>query len=115
MCLLVYCNGVLEVRGEFASVYVRVVSGQYDKKLNWPLRCRVEIDIRNVRKSTANTRIIDVYSQPAVPGERFSSQTKGSCPRALNLREGVVGYESISSYLKDGCLTIAVLRVIILG
>ena len=113
MCLVVYCNGALEVKGEFVSIDVCVLSSQYDKKLNWPLHCRVEIDICNVRKSTPNTKIIEVRSQPPVPGESFSSQTQSSCPRALSLREGLV-YEPITSYLKDGCLTITVLRVILI-
>ena len=113
MCLVVYYNGALEVKGEFVSIDVCVLSSKYDKKLNWPLRCRVEIDICNVRKSTPNTKIIEVRSQPPVPGESFSSQTQSSCPRALSLREGLV-YEPITSYLKDGCLTITVLRVILI-
>ena len=114
MCLFVLCNGLLEVKGEFVSIYVRSLSGKYDKKLNWPLHCRVEIEIQSAHKSTANMRKnIEVKSQSPVPGERFTSQILGSCPRTVSLREGqhVPGYEPLSSYLEDGCLTIAVLRV----
>ena len=111
MCLFVYCNGISGVKGEFISVYVRVFSGKYDKMLDWPLHCKVEIEIQSARKSTANVRkTIEVKSRCPVPGEKFNSHTLGSCPYALSQREGI-GYEPLSSYLKDGCLTIAVVRV----
>ena len=111
MCLLVYCNGYLSVKGEYVSISIRVFSGNYDDKLDWPLHCRVEIEIPSARKSTANMKkSIEVKTKSPIPGERFSSQTLGICPHAVSLREGL-GYEPISSYLEDGCLTIAVLRV----
>ena len=51
-----------------------------------------------------------VRAQSPIPGERFNSQTHGTCPRALTLKEGF-GSEQISSYLEGGCLTIDVHRV----
>ena len=50
MCLMVYCNGSSDVKGKFASIYVRVLSGEHDKKLNWPLHCKVEIEIQIAHK-----------------------------------------------------------------
>ena len=49
--ILVHCNGFQSVKGEYMSIYVRVCSGKYDAKLNWPLHCKVNIKLRSARKS----------------------------------------------------------------
>ena len=111
MCLMVYCNGFPSVKGEYVSIYVRVCSGNYDVKLDWPLHCKVDIEIQSAHKSTKNIKkTIEVEAKSPIPGERFNSQTHGTCPRALTLKEGF-GFEQLSSYLEGGCLTIDVHRV----
>ena len=55
-------------------------------------------------------KTIEVKAKSSIPGERFNSQTHGSCPRVVRLDENF-GHEQISSYLEGGCLTIDVLRV----
>jgi hypothetical protein len=111
LCLGVYCNGLPSVKGEYVSMCIRVCSGHYDAKLNWPLHCKVDIEIRSAHKSTKNMKkTIELRAQAPTPGERFGSQTHGRCTHALILRKGFDN-EPISSYLEGGCLTIDVLRV----
>ena len=113
MCLMVYCNGSSDVKGEFVSICVRLLSGKYDDQLDWPLHCKVEIEIPSVRKSIPNVKkIIEVKLQSPVPEDRFISQALGCCPHAISLRAStlITTYEPILSYLKDECLTIAVVK-----
>ena len=106
MLLMAYCNGFQGVKGEYLSIYVRVCSGKYDAELNWPLHCKVDIELRSAHKSKQNVKkSIVVRAQSPIPGEKFHSQTHGFCSRFIRLDES---YEHISS---DGCLTIDVFEV----
>ena len=102
MCLSLYCNSV---KGKSASVCVCILSSKYDEKLEWPLQCKVEIEIQSVQKSTSNMKqTIEVKSQSPTPRDTFMSQRPGGCLDAL---KGL----PLSFYLMDGCLSIDVVRV----
>ena len=117
MCLMVYCNGSSNVKGKFASIYIRVLSGEHDKKLNWPLHCKVEIEIQSALKGVPNVKkTIEVMSQSPVPEDRFIShvQTLSGCQRAVCLLASI-SHEPITCYLMDGCLTIDVVRIVLIN
>ena len=108
MCLMVYCNaGSSDVKaiGNFTSIYVRVLSGEHDKKLNWPLHCKAEIEIQSTHKGKPNVKkTIRVISPSPVPEDKYISQVQESA--------GIHIYEPITYYLMDGCLTIDVVQVV---
>ena len=109
MCLSVYCNGFLGAKGGSVSVYVCGLSGKYDEKLEWPLHCKVEIEIQSAQKTISNVKqIIEVKSQSPTPRDTFISQRLGGCLHALKLNYN----QPLSLYLMDGCLTIDVVRVV---
>ena len=108
MCLVVYCNGFRGAKGNSVSVEPRVLSGKYDENLEWPLHCNIEIEIEGVQLK----KIISVSSKSPILGERFVSPSLGSCQHIIRLSSFLaMGYRPLSSYLKDGCLTIHVTEV----
>ena len=115
MCLMVYCNGMSEVKGKFVSIYLRSLYGKYDKGLNWPLRCKVDIEIESARKGLPNLkRTIEVRSQSPVPEDRcFSKGQEYGCYRRALCLSATIGYQNITSYLLTGCLTIKIAKVMI--
>ena len=48
MCLVVYCNGFREAKGNYLTVFVSGLMGKYDNHLQWPLNCTVTIEIKKV-------------------------------------------------------------------
>ena len=116
MSLVVYCNGYLGYKGGYVSIEPRILSGKFDEKLEWPLHCKIEIEIHGVHNEPSLKKIIKVNSQSPTPRDRFVSQSLGTsgCQHITYARlSSVLGYQPLSSYLKDGCLTIDVIKVII--
>ena len=46
MCLVVYCNGFREAKGNYLTIVVSGLMGKYDDHLQWPLNCTVTIEIK---------------------------------------------------------------------
>ena len=109
MCLVVYCNGFRGYKGDSVSVEPRILSGIYDEKLEWPLHCKIEIEIQGVHYLSLK-KIVSIKLESPTPGDRFVSQSQGSCQHIIRLGSGL-GYRPLSSYLKNGCLTIDVIKV----
>ena len=112
MCLLVHCNGYFGFKGDYVSVEPRILSGQYDDELKWPLHCKIEVELRGIRAPSLK-KIIVVNSQSPTPKDRFISKSLGARSYEHVLRLGATfrGYQLLSSYLRDGCLTIDVIKV----
>ena len=60
MCLVVYCNGYREAKGNYLTILVSVLKGKYDNHLEWPLNCTVSIELSDdssymVRALVCNT------------------------------------------------------------
>ena len=118
MSLVVYCNGYLGYKGEYVSIEPRILSGKFDEKLEWPLHCKIEIEIQSVHNEPNLKKIIKVNSLSPTPRDRFVSQSLGTsgCQHIVYVRLGsVLGYQPLSSYLKDGYLTIDVIKVTFYG
>ena len=45
MCLVVYCNGYREAKGNYLTILVSVLKCKYDDNLEWPLNCTVSIEL----------------------------------------------------------------------
>ena len=109
MCLAVYCNGFHGVKGDSLSIYVCLLKGKYDDYLDWPMRCKVVIEVLSVQRSRNISKTIEVQSKCRVLRNDgvTSSNMFGNCLRFMNLSF----LTPPSCYLSDGCLNIAVARV----
>ena len=63
MCLAVYTNGWAEGRSKCISVYVHLMQGNFDDKLEWPFRGVVHVQLLSWEgeedvKGSAHTRVI---------------------------------------------------------
>ena len=45
LCMIVCCNGNLDAKGEYLTVYMSTLKGRYDACLDWPLNCTVHFRI----------------------------------------------------------------------
>ena len=96
MSLLVYCNGNSEAKNRSLSIHVRVMKGQYDDHLQWPMSCRIIIELSNIRHIQSHKRTIDV---------RFWG------PDAEDVRFNHIKELEALRPLVDGCLMITVSKV----
>ena len=60
MCLLVYCNGHGEGKNKSWSIGVRIMKGEYDNHLHWPMGCKLKIELSNIRHIKSHTKTVDV-------------------------------------------------------
>ena len=107
MCLVVYCNGYREARGNHLTVLVSVLKGKYDHLLDWPLNCTVTIEIKKIYgPGTSMQRSIEVKSQNRVYEDSCLSFHYIGGTKTVSLG-------SLGSFLSNGSLTIDINNVII--
>ncbi len=58
MCLEVYANGVEEVRGNYCSVFIRLLEGDFDGELLWPCRGSANVILLNLSQSRGHSNNI---------------------------------------------------------
>ena len=56
MCLAVYANGMYEGRGKCMSVYVHLMRGEFDDKLEWPFQGEVHVQLLNWEEGGENLK-----------------------------------------------------------
>ena len=79
MCLAVYANGWAEGRGKCIAVYVHLMQGEFDEKLEWPFRGDVHVQLLNWedgREKELHTRVIpfDELAQECTAGRVVSGE-----------------------------------------
>ena len=100
MCLLVYCNGYGEARNKSLTISTRILKGQYDEHLQWPLNCKIMIELKNIRNQAIQRRkYLEIKSQFSVAGNNYFHH-KSSFSNIIELR--------LLRLLVDGCLIIEV-------
>ena len=93
MCLLVYCNGHREGKNRSLSIIVRIMKGQYDDHLQWPMGCKLVIELSNIRHVRSHKKTVDVkFWGPGAEDVQFN-----------NVKE----LETLRPLI-DGCLMITV-------
>ena len=93
MCLLVYCNGYREGKNRSLSIHVRILKGQYDDLLQWPMGCKIVIELSNIRHIRSHKKTIDVkFWGPDADNIQFNNMKELEALRPLI----------------DGCLMITV-------
>ena len=109
MCLVVYCNGYSEAKGNYLTVLVNVLKGKYDDYLEWPLNCTVTIEIKNVHSlpgSDSIHRFHTIKGQNRVYDDNcLSLQYVVGCTKTVSL-------SLLGPYLNQGSLKIDVDSVI---
>ena len=105
MCLVVYCNGCSEAKGNFLTVLVSVLKGKYDNHLEWPLNCTVAIEIKNVHSFSGSDSIQHFHTikgQDRVYSDScLSLQCVVGCTKTVSL-------SLLGAYLHQGSLKIIV-------
>ena len=107
MCLVVYCNGYREAKGNYLTVLVSGLKGKYDNHLEWPLNCTVTIEIKKVVYGPGSSiqRSIEVKSQNRV--------YEDNCLNFRYIHTNTVNLSLLGSCLNNGSLTVDVNNVII--
>jgi TNF receptor-associated factor 4 len=116
MCLAVYANGWAEGRSKCISVYVHLMRGEFDNKLEWPFWGNVHVQLQSWEEEggkdskESHTRVIPfdesaqvlecTASDRVVGGER-AELGRGLCKFASHL-------DVRAKYLKNDCLKIHV-------
>lgn len=98
MCLLVYCNGHRKGKNRALSISIRIMKGQYDDHLQWPMGCKLVIELSNIRHIRSHKKTVDVkFWGPSAEDMQFN-----------NVKE----LEALRPLI-DGCLTITVSKATI--
>ena len=106
MCLIVYCRGYREAKGNHLTVLVSTLKGKYDDHLEWPFNCTVTIEIKKPQLYGAGMhRSIEIKSQNRVYEENCLSFQYVGGTKTVKL-------ELLNSCLSNGSLTIDVINVI---
>ncbi len=92
MRLQVYANGVDEVRGEYCSVFIQLLEGEFDSRLTWPCCGRADVILLDQFAGRPNNigTINFTFAQP-VGGLPVAASTRPTPPTAhsLSTRSGL--------------------------
>ena len=108
MCLVVYCNGCCEAKGNYVTIFISVLKGKYDNYLEWPLNCTVAIEISGVHSLPGIDgihRLYTIKAQNRVHGD--------GCPNLQHVSGNTktVSLSLLGPYLNQGSLKIKVSSV----
>ena len=86
MCFLIYAGGYGDGVNKYVSLYVKLMKGEYDDQLKWPLRGKFTIQLLSqngdekhwVRTVTYHSNTADKYCSRVMDGERAKSGYGGS-------------------------------------
>ena len=110
MSLIVYCNGYKEANGNYLSVFVSVLMGPYDNYLNWPMKCKVNLELVSAQIGTQNLkRTIGVEAKYHTLYDDIP-QCCTVCGDAYLINHNLLSLPS--KYLDNGCLKIQVTNII---
>ena len=116
--LCVNANGALDGINTHLSVGVRLMKGEYDETLNWPLNSEITIQLLNWREDKAHVEtIVDHYNAPiayrtrvidegTAPGSRLE-------PQVIPHKDLEYNADNNTEYLHNDTLCFRVPKVII--
>lgn len=113
MCLQVYGNGFGQVRGQYVSLYIYILHGEFDDTLPWPFRGNVTVELVSRNSSDKNYRA-DLSFTEGSPIFRDREQFG----KEANVKDGRGLLDFIhlsrlpSIFLKDDSLLFRVLRYV---
>ena len=121
MCLCVYANGVHNGQGTHLSVYIHLMAGEFDDRLEWPVKEEITIELQNqlfdshhwstechFTQSSPQSITRRVIDHNAI-ARRGSGSSTFILLSSLGSREcGTPHSEGHCQYLKDDCLFFSV-------
>lgn len=117
MCLVVYTNGTNQFRGVWVAVYVSLVKGEYDDRLQWPYRGKITLKVYNTLRN-ANHATHTITFDPNTDNGAGRRVTDGYLAATSFGREQFMLHRSVdpvspfvnTRFLKNGCLEIEISR-----
>ena len=122
MGLMVYANGYGDGAGTHVSVYVYLMSGEYDDMLTWPFRGDITIQLVNQNSDEDHVeKIVDFTDENvAAAADRISGRvTSGGRAKSGWGRPTLISHPTLESvagtkqYLKNDCLKFRVTKVLV--
>ena len=109
MHLSVNTNGCNDDSGEYLSVFVYLMAGQYDSWLQWPFKGSLTIQLLNqVKDEEHRTVVVEFKSAPLKACERVLSGCRNICgygrAKFILLEDLVYNVDKDTNYLKEDCL-----------
>ena len=111
VCLRVYANGYGAGANSHVSVFVHMMKGEYDDELKWPFRGDITIQLLHTSKDEGHYKIIDITDRSNDFGGRVLEREKST--EALGFPDFIHHKHLTPYYLKDDCLKLCVIEVII--
>lgn len=97
LCLWVYLNGRGKSLGSAMSVYVRVMAGEYDPILKWPIRPQYTFTI--FKQNNRSPERKDIVRTRRVTGIKRQRNSIGGIPRPkADERSIIVGFDDFVTY-----------------
>ena len=96
LCLKVFCNGYKQGQSKWISIYVQLLKGDYDHRLNWPFNGCLTVQVNNRIKNSRHLR----------RKIEFSNRTNPSGTARRRVFDGYLAEESIGwwNYATQGIL-----------
>ena len=116
MCLAVHANGLADGKGRYVSLYVHLVQGEFDDKLEWPFRGSVLVQLVSLDKEEEDEGEEEEGGEPHTKVILFD-ETSGECTAGRvvdgeraetgqGLSKFVSHKDVQSKFLDDDCLKI---------
>jgi hypothetical protein len=111
MCLEVFANGKKEVIGQYISINVYFMRGEFDREIPWPFRGELIIELVSHRKEVTSVRHAIRYTE-TTPRELSDKVVTGGDCAAVG--KGVLKFIHLSelptTFLENDCLRFKILR-----
>ena len=107
MRLEVYLNGLSKRAGTNVCVYFRLLFGEYDNTLTWPMSITISVMILNWCKNDAHIRSNCEIRNADIPENSISSSMRGYHTLCTHTRLLATHYKS-TQYVQDDCMRIRI-------
>ena len=113
MRLEVYPNGLSDHTGTNVCIYFRLLRGEYDNTLKWPMGITISVTILNWCKNDAHIQNNCVMRNAEIPGNSISSSMQGYHTLCTHTSLLATHYKS-TQYVQDDCMRIRIDKMTIL-
>ena len=118
MCLGVHAYGFGEGAGTHMSVFVHLMRGEHDDRLEWPFRGRITLQLRNQKMDQSHVETTVDFSDKVSAlgyGDRVTEQEYGGGWGNIKFisHSAVESTSKTTQYLHNDCLVFRILRVVV--
>jgi hypothetical protein len=111
MCLSVYPNGHSYVRGEFVSISIHFMTGEFDDHLTWPFPGGIFTITAIRQRGNKSNRSVHIEVHGNCTRRMRSKQIDGSYGDGVGESKFLDTDDVLRSFLIDGCFKIMVYRI----